>query len=84
MQHVLVLLVGSQETRRVAGGDDLAVLGGEGLRGAVDVVPAGEVLAVEERHEAVLVRLRSERGQGEEEEGAEGSHGSISGSGGKG
>ena len=50
--EVLVLLVGAEEARRLAGGDDLAVLHEEGAGMAIDVDPAVEVLAVEERFEA--------------------------------
>src|SRR5438045_4811200 len=46
--EVLVHPVGAEHAPRLAGGDDLAVADGEGVRGAVDVDPAGQVLAVEQ------------------------------------
>ena len=55
--EVLILLVGSQVARRLARGDDLAVLDEEGAGGAVDVHPARQVLAVEHGDEAVLRSL---------------------------
>jgi len=44
-----------------AGGDDLVVLDEEGAGGAIDVHPAGEVFAVEHRHEAGVLLVGVER-----------------------
>src|SRR6516162_2941708 len=52
--EVLVLFVRAQIAGRLAGGDDHVLFNIKGARSAVDVVPAGEVLAVEERLEPVV------------------------------
>src|SRR5439155_558607 len=60
--EVLVLLGRPQITRWFAGRDDHVVLDEERRLRRVDVLPAGQVLAIEHRHEAVLVRLAGEGG----------------------
>src|SRR5439155_1459692 len=53
--EVLVLLRGPQIARRLARCDNLPVLDKEGAGGAIDVDPAAQALAVEQRREAFLV-----------------------------
>jgi hypothetical protein len=88
--EVLVLFFGAQIAGRLAGGDDFLSLHEEGAGCAVDVYPAGKVLAVEHRHEAVALfgvgPGRRKDGEGEQQYGgtAEQSHGGSSVQGGSG
>ena len=69
--EVLVLSGRAQEAGGLAGGDDLVVLDLEGVGGAVGVDPAGQVLAVEHGHEAVVLLVfgrRRQTGQGEQQQ----------------
>ena len=88
--EVLVRPLGAHHPGRLAGGDDDPVAHGERLGGDVDRHPAGEVLAVEERAEALgvgggvggtrAIRRGPTAGQAEAQAGAqEGTsvHGSI-------
>src|SRR5262249_41953873 len=52
--EVLVHLLSAQHTVGNAGGDNHVVADGERLGVAIDLDPASEVLAVEERHKAIV------------------------------